>query len=107
MFSLFAPFLLLEELLSPTQDLVQGIVEEAGRGRHFFTYLIDEFLPTLLDFRSKRLLDVSLLHRLLPLFRLIDDHVRHERTGQSPCFRLGITLEEGVDRACLRWCLLK
>jgi hypothetical protein len=71
----YSTFDLLEHLLPACQYFVERFSEERRGVRHLRPNLLNVFLPAFLDFFVERFLYVSSLERLLPLFRLVDNHV--------------------------------
>ena len=92
----------LEELLSPREHVVQGVLEVRRAFCELAADLLDVLLVALLDLIAEERLQCPIAKPLFPLLRKVRDDVGDEGARESLCLDVGIVGEKRVDRASRR-----
>lgn len=87
-----------EYLATAGENLVERFLEIRRRIGDFPPDLVRVLLPTLLDLVLEELLQCSITKAVLPLSRVVDHHVRDERTGEAPGLECWVLGEKWIHR---------
>src|SRR2546430_433830 len=84
--------------MSSRQNFVQSLGPERRALRHIGADLLDVFLPALVDLVLEQLRQCAVPNALLPLLRMIDQHVGDEGPREPPRFLFWVLHQERIHR---------
>src|SRR5213594_2705319 len=88
-----------EDLVAPSEDLVQRLAPKRRALRQLGADLLDVLLPALRDLVLEELRQRAVAQPLLALLGMVHHEIRDERARQPPRLQLGILNQERVHGA--------